>query len=62
MDPVTVRLKPFPPEVSLYNINKKFVGMILSSLFGTIVDFNVMLDGAYIIDLFIEQGFQGSGG
>ena len=54
MDPVTVRLEPFPPEVPLYCINKVFVGMILSSLFSTIVDFDVMLDGTYILDLFIE--------
>ena len=58
VDPTTVRLKPFPPEVPLYSINKELVGMILSSLFSTIVDFDVMLDGTYIFDLFIEQGFQ----
>ena len=58
VDPVTVRLEPFPPEVPLYSINKVFVGMILSSFFSTIVDFNVMLNGLYVLYLFIEQGFQ----
>ena len=64
VDPVTVRLKPFPPEISRYSINKVFVGMILSSFFSTVVDFDIMLYGPYVLDLFVEQGSNtdGSGG
>ena len=55
VDPIAVRLEPFPPEIPLRRINKELVGMVFSTLLSTVVDFNVMLDGTYVLDLLINK-------
>lgn len=49
VDPITVRLEPFPPEIPLRRIDKELVGMVVGTFFSS-VHFDVMLNSADILD------------